>query len=188
MKKLINIIAVSLLVIFTAGGADAAMITQDLSGEITFAAQDNVFGVALGDGLSWTMTYDLKDLDPGYNTIIIGKEADYQLRVTVGSRTFLETEDNMYGSTPWSGPIVMFDDDNNLSGINFLIDDYTNSYRFKSSGDSSFDIYEIIDGFRDGEKLVSGTLSFEPAPVPVPAAFWLLGSGVVGLVGIRPRR
>jgi hypothetical protein len=30
-------------------------------------------------------------------------------------------------------------------------------------------------------------ISFEPSPVPVPAAVWLLGSGLIGLVGLRKK-
>jgi hypothetical protein len=36
--------------------------------------------------------------------------------------------------------------------------------------------YTEVDGFAD------------VAPVPVPAAVWLLGSGVLGLLGIRRKR
>jgi len=38
----------------------------------------------------------------------------------------------------------------------------------------------MIRTFADGSTQVS-------APVPVPAAIWLLGSGLIGLVGIRRR-
>ncbi|MBN1906829.1 MAG: VPLPA-CTERM sorting domain-containing protein [Deltaproteobacteria bacterium] len=30
-------------------------------------------------------------------------------------------------------------------------------------------------------------ISFEPSPIPVPAAVWLLGSGLIGLVGLRKK-
>jgi hypothetical protein len=36
--------------------------------------------------------------------------------------------------------------------------------------------------------LLAYTASIGPAPVPVPAAFWLLGSALVGMVGIRRRK
>jgi hypothetical protein len=32
------------------------------------------------------------------------------------------------------------------------------------------------------------TVSFDVAPVPVPAAVWLFGSGLLGLVGVARRR
>jgi|GEM_PF-4130487 len=33
-----------------------------------------------------------------------------------------------------------------------------------------------------------GTADIEASPVPVPAAVWLLGSGLIGLIGVRRRR
>jgi hypothetical protein len=39
---------------------------------------------------------------------------------------------------------------------------------------------QIVDNFK-------GATSFDVNPVPVPAAVWLLGSGLVGLVGLRRR-
>lgn len=36
--------------------------------------------------------------------------------------------------------------------------------------------------------IVSGTLSSAPDPVPVPAAVWLFGSGLLGLIGVARRK
>jgi len=41
----------------------------------------------------------------------------------------------------------------------------------------------------DGTNWTSATLTIpEAAPVPVPAAVWLLGTGLIGLIGIRRRK
>ena len=33
--------------------------------------------------------------------------------------------------------------------------------------------------------IVSGNITDNPTPIPIPAAAWLLGSGLIGLVGVR---
>jgi hypothetical protein len=38
-----------------------------------------------------------------------------------------------------------------------------------------------------GLDVADGSLVINPAPVPVPAAVWLLGSGLLALVGVRRR-
>jgi hypothetical protein len=60
---------------------------------------------------------------------------------------------------------------------------------------------DLIDGapfvttFTDGQWVVDGALgkvsyvsTSTPSPVPVPAAVWLLGSGLLGLIGVARRR
>jgi len=55
---------------------------------------------------------------------------------------------------------------------------------------SSPDTYLIVfDGFNGLEDKISGnTLAVDLAPIPVPAAVWLFGSGLLGLVAVMRRR
>ena len=55
---------------------------------------------------------------------------------------------------------------------------------------SSPDTYLVVfDGYDEFERSISGnTLAVDLAPVPVPAAVWLFGSGLLGLVGIARRK
>ncbi len=39
----------------------------------------------------------------------------------------------------------------------------------------------------DSSQVLSGNVPNSPSPVPIPAAVWLLGSGLIGLVGMRRR-
>ncbi len=61
----------------------------------------------------------------------------------------------------------------NFSGIDSL--------RFESSGGIAPDVW-------DGTQFNIDNFSFKPAPVPVPAAVWLFGSGIIGLAGAARRR
>jgi hypothetical protein len=189
MKKKISTVLITLFLIFAATAAHADLITQEFTGTITFSDESNPFGVDADDIFTWEATYD-----PAYmsstNTITIGESADMHLSVTIGSRTFVETEDVFYGPGNFGAPILTFDaeDEDKINGVSLLVDDVVNGYRFRSNGvGSAFDIYSIgSDGFSDDVHLASGTFGF--SPVPVPGAVWLLGGGLLGLVGLRRRR
>jgi hypothetical protein len=189
MKKQIVAILMALLVISLANTAYAGLITENFSGTITYADASNPFDVAADDLFGWTTTYDLT-YQNSLGNIVIGDDQDMKLSVTIGSRTFGETEDVFYGPGTFGAPILTFDDQDRIDGVSLLVDDYANGYRFRSLGDGSgFGIYSIgADGFSDGIHLVSGTFSFDAAPVPIPGALWLMGSGLVGLLGYRRRK
>ena len=63
-------------------------------------------------------------------------------------------------------------------------------------GDSNFsllsspDTYLIVfDGLdASGDRISGNTLAVDLAPIPVPAAAWLFGTGLLGIVGIARRR
>jgi hypothetical protein len=46
--------------------------------------------------------------------------------------------------------------------------------------------YSFISSFSDEEIVAEGTMSV--SPIPIPAAVWLFGSGLLGLVGIARRK
>ena len=69
-----------------------------------------------------------------------------------------------------------------------LTSDWT--YTGKSGITLNFLENDIIVGFNDNSKHIDHmdlVVALRPSPVPVPGAVWLLGSGLLGLVGIRRR-
>ena len=104
--------------------------------------------------------------------------------------------DNMNGS--WNAEVF---DVNNTSGgsitlsndANFVLGmDWGLGYFAESNASlvSAPDVYLIVfDGIDEFERPISGnTLAVDLAPIPVPASVWLLGSGLLGLVGVARRR
>jgi hypothetical protein len=63
-----------------------------------------------------------------------------------------------------------------------------NSLYTLASG-NSYDLMTVTLSFTLGPNSSFGMSGFvQQEPVPLPAAIWLLGSGVVGLFGLRRRR
>jgi hypothetical protein len=64
------------------------------------------------------------------------------------------------------------------------------------AGDSSYSLQSSPDTYlinfdgvaADGSDRSGSTLAVDLAPIPVPAAVWLFGSGLIGLVGVARRR
>lgn len=188
MKKHAMAVVAALFLVLLGTSAQASLVTENYSGTISYAASGNVFGVETNDSFTWSVTYDISYKDAlGY--LDLSDDADMKLSIVIGSRTFVETEDVFYGFGFLGAPILVFDSFDNIVGVSLLVDDYANDYRFASSGDGlTFTIYSIgADGFSSDVLLASGTFSFDAAPVPLPAAVWLLGPGLLGLLGLRRR-
>ncbi|PIE62202.1 MAG: hypothetical protein CSA25_06260 [Desulfobacter postgatei] len=193
LKKLIITLTLTVLVFLTAGTVHAKTITQDLTaqitidelitrtftGQITMAAENNVFGVAVNDTVSWTTTYDMNAYRLDDHSLVIGEDSAYNLDVTIGNRTFDETEDEMYGPGNFGSPILYFaEDDVSIIGVSFLVIDSINGYRFDAFN-NSFDIFELDSNGKMGSVFVKGTLGL--AEVPIPSAVLLFAAGLAGL-------
>ena len=118
-----------------------------------------------------------------------------------------ETPGTVTGQLP--GPVTF----NNLGGLN----DYTHGITFGKPLSFDLTLANLVDGSAIGTSTISLTLqdanftdlaklftidlnadgtaatvvldnSATVTPTPIPAAFWLLGSGLAGLVGVRRRK
>ncbi len=111
------------------------------------------------------------------------------VRVSVGNQMVDGPTPNSYTVT---GPVVIIPGELNMTYIDDIstglftlnpILDTTAWNVFKNSGQLEFTLTGI-----DGDlTFVSAQLSFDAAPIPIPAAFWLFSSGLLGLVCIRKR-
>jgi len=127
------------------------------------------------------------DSDFGGNALVIG-EAGGQVEFT----------DNMDGS--WNAEVI-FADMSSGGSITLSVDDsfvlgMTWDGGLTYYGESNATLVSAPDDYRiafqgqqvTGAPVVGRTLAIDIAPVPVPAAAWLFGSGLLGLVGFARRR
>ena len=101
--------------------------------------------------------------------------------------------DNMDGS--WDAEVIFADMSSGgsitLSGDNSFVLGMTWDGGMTYYTDSNFTLVSAPDDYRivftDGQT-TGRTLAIDVAPIPVPAAVWLFGSGLLGLVGVARRR
>ncbi|TKB72383.1 MAG: VPLPA-CTERM sorting domain-containing protein [Nitrospira sp.] len=140
----------------------------------TFDSSD-LTGTATGQiGLGGVMRFDVNPLLGGGDLLIGDFTLAYDATRIQGSGWFLK---NNIGF-----PLAAFDTTNvnTTTGPNAfsLLGNLTVSPEFGGLFLAPTDIGKVV-----------GTFSFQtPAPVPLPAAVWLFGSGLIGLVGIARRR
>jgi len=77
--------------------------------------------------------------------------------------------------SPGSNPVLTW------NGLLFQPGDSSTYLNIYGSGVNAYEYFALLPS-----STVSGTLTL--APVPIPGAVWLLGSGLLGLVGIGRKR
>ena len=167
-----------------AGNLHAALIQFQVYGTVDEVwASPNGFGLEVGDSIMASGIYnDIALTGSGSEYVSFGSSgSSNSMNLSVGDMSFDASDDIQYGS---GYPRLLFSD-GMFAGINF---------------DASFGDWGFFDA--GGELLAFsgddgnfgmifgtwGTGSFTETLVPVPAAVWLLGSGLLGLVGIARRK
>ena len=128
------------------------------------------------------------DSDFGGTALVIGQDG--------GNVVFSDNGDGSWnaevfdGSNTSGGSITLSGNANFVLGISW---DGGTTYwgdNGTPSLQSSPDTYLIVfDGSDGQQRPISGnTLAVDLAPIPVPPAVWLFGSGLLGLVGVARRR
>ena len=157
----IKIIGAMMLLVMTPAPSYAALVSFDLTGDVQ-AAINNPFGLTDVDDIFATGTYD--------DSVLIAGSGDVSLSnitFTVGSATFSEADS--------LGSIILTLSNNEFVGLDY----------------SSVDFISITSSFVGDSNQLAGSWigsSLSVTPVPVPAAAWLFGSGLIGLAGLAKRR
>lgn len=182
MKKIIKFIAGSMLAI--AGNANAALATLDFVADVS-SAQNYGGLTAFVDTITATATFD----NAGFTGV--GSETIYftgsnTLDITAGSLFFDETNIST-GSTASitfnDGQLVDFKY-SALFNVNGAAEDFNSSLTSITAdravnGPTSKDV-SLFATWQSAELPIT--------PVPVPAAVWLFGSGLIALVGFARRK
>ncbi len=181
MKKT-QILFTALIVLFGMNNANAALATFSLTGNVESAEAGGIYNLAIGDTITATGSFDDSLLAGGFGGIT-------NLLITAGDLTFNNSME-VFG-----GGEISFNPDGTLFALTYE----ANEGQLGSSAD--FDsFFTIFTGLTTSPNKVQGSYatytisgqwdvaSFAVTTVPVPAAAWLLGSGLIALVGCARRR
>jgi hypothetical protein len=162
------------------GAAHAALMNFTLTGTVNLPPDSgNLFNLNDGDTVSVVGSFDGSVLTSGTGTVLFDKlNPGNTFKVTAGDFSFTEMNDIDYttGGTP-----SLTLTSGSLPGFDFVADIGVLGF-FNSQGG-------VFNGDDDEFGIIAGTWTrFEMTVVPVPAAVWLFGSGLLGLVGIARRK
>jgi hypothetical protein len=160
------------------GSAQAALLNFTLTGDVWWSAEANDFVQVVG-----TFNDDALTGGTGVISFMPGNLYGNTFVVTVGDITF--TPDERIGVSDPRLYMTAGSIDLAAGGFTFYATDTDtlvtfNSYFSDFDGDDAFGDLMYYGEWDAG--------SFTTTVVPVPAAVWLLGSGLLGLVGIARRK
>ena len=177
--RILTRVAVALVAVGTLGlgSAQAALMNFTLIGSINYA-DSNLFDLAEGDAVTVVGIFDDSVLSGGTGSVSFPGTTANSFVLTAGNLSFTEADDTSGGVYP------------RLDLTAYSFDDFRFHFGPGGVGGWYFDSeLNLISGY-DGESgSIAGTwVDFSVSPVPVPGAVWLLGSGLLGLVGIARRK
>lgn len=155
------------------GHVQAAMMNFNVTGDIIVGQEtfSNIYNLSAGDTVNLSGWFDDAGLMAGTGTVYFDmSHSSNQFNVYLGSATVSHTADQFYQSGGY--PTLTF---NNYQ----LVDMDMLAANFSSFG-LGFDDMAGMYGQWQADVQFS--------PVPVPAALWLFGSGLIGLVGVLKRK
>lgn len=165
-----------------AGSAQAALWNFTLGGEVIYADDPNDYNLSSGSAVTVTGVFDDSVLTGGTGTVSFATGNPYGNIFTVNAGSIVFTPDEVFSGTPQLTLNAM-NVDFASTGFSFYATDGTTGATFNS-------YFGDFDGDDVNWNLVSGewlTFSTTEVVVPVPAAVWLFGSGLMGLIGIARR-
>jgi len=140
------------------------------------------------------LQFDLAGLNTNGGELALFDEDDFGgagliIGANGGQVGFQANGSNWDATLTGGGTITLFNDYNFVLGMSWDGGStwYEDSSYLLSGG--SPDSYQInFDGFNAGLEVMGSTLGVDLQPVPIPAAVWLFGSGLMGLAAIARRR
>lgn len=184
-KHIMTITLACLLTIFMASTASAELMRYSGGGTVHSFSDGNPYGLDETTPVSWSVTYDTDWVDP-FGSVDLGSYLDQGAGLTfnVGSWTFTHDQDSalfpgsptvaVYNGLPWGFDFItdLGDDFDIWSQFHVI----GNSFSFMSFWD------DPAHGYFDFSKIA---INPGAGAVPVPGAVWLLGTGLLALVGLR---
>jgi hypothetical protein len=176
-----------LLMLLCMSGVQAATVNFTVTGSVD-SAFGTTFGLNVGSTITASGTFDDSAISTSPYTVYFDlAHSGNTMTITAGSLTLNQTQDDSYASGGF--PKIVFDNSGNFLGIDFHVGfpDYSafDSYSSNLPNPSTFILNDASFNTVSGTWTAS---SFAMTPVPVPAALWLFGSGLLGLVGLTKRK
>jgi hypothetical protein len=171
IRRLNNLAITTVLLLAAAisGNVNAALVNFEIDGTVIIGDETfpNSFGLTAGDIITATGTIDDSLFGAGVNTIAFDDDISYTLSIDVNGTIFTDS------------------DDSSLDGAVFIFEDgLLTNFDYQNTSFSSLGITFDDKGFMAGQWDTTATIT----AVPVPAAAWLFGSGLIGLVGLARRK
>lgn len=176
LKRIARAVLAAGALLASAESAHATLVNFDLTGSVLFST--GYGGLVAGDSVTVHGIFDDTALSGGSGTVAFYSGNGNSLTITAGSNTFTQANDSLFGAS--SGPTMTL-------GSGLLTDFNFGAISGTNSASADFDSYFL--NFGSGSDLVgSWSSSVQISPVPVPAAMWLFGSGLLALAGLRRRK
>lgn len=175
--RLTSVWATTGILMLLLGNAHAALISYEITGDVVLGEDNsgpNAFGLNENDTITATGIFDDSVLDiNGDGTISFGSGSGNTMTIIVGTETYTASDDIDFAGG--GDPNITLSSFTTLDDFDFLASDYSFNSNF-----TSFDDFGNM--FGDWRTTITTQV------VPVPAAVWLFGSGLIGLAGIARRK
>lgn len=185
LKQLLALIGLTLSL-----GANAATLSFDFTGTVSVDELGYLFPAkAVGDSFSGSFTVDTGAALISGDGVIYGNYDSSNFNVTLDGTEYAVDRFSVWKTGvefSWYAP-----DAEGYLSLRSLNDIYTDASVPTDYQISSFDSLASINAasFSEGFRFEDGEItSISPSAVPIPAAAWLFGSALMGLMGVARRK